>query len=129
MPKKQFINIRYPFTAKDDEKYFVDLESDSAKAMRNDIMHVIFTPKGQRIRMPQFGTDLMRYIFEPNDGETWENVKNEIKKSVGLFVPGVIITDINVFTKDDEPNGLFVEIKYNVDEGAFLTSDTILVQI
>lgn len=129
MARKQYVNIRYPFTAKENERYFVDLDSDPAWAMRNDIMHVIFTPKGQRIRMPEFGTNLMKYIFEPNDSETWENVKNEIKEAVALFVPGVVITDIAVLTEENEKNGLFVEIRYSVDEGAFMTEDTIVVAL
>jgi phage baseplate assembly protein W len=129
MSKKQYINIRYPFTAQDDEHYFVDLDSDSQRAMRNDILHVIFTPKGQRIRMPEFGTNLIKFIFEPNDNDNWSDIKDEIKRAVSLFVPNVILDDINVYNKQGEESGVYVQIKYSVDEGAFIRTDTIITKI
>ena len=61
MSKKQYYSIHYPFTNESIEKTFVDLDSNSQKAIQSDIMHLIFTPKGQRIRNPEFGTNLVKY--------------------------------------------------------------------
>ena len=62
MPKTQNYGIHFPFTCESHEKTFVDLDADSQRAMQSDIMHVIFTPKNQRIRNPEFGSDLIKLM-------------------------------------------------------------------
>jgi phage baseplate assembly protein W len=129
MAKIQYYNIHYPFTSKGIEKFFVDLDSDSQKAMQSDIMHVIFTPKGQRIRNPKFGTNLIKYLFNPNDNETWTDVKAEIKTAVAQFVPNVTLTDLNVYANGSNGHGLVVEISYSVNEDNFTSDYTIITNI
>lgn len=123
----QFYNIRFPFTSKDKYGYFVDLDSDSQKAMKSDIMHVIFTPKGQKIRDPEFGTNLIKFIFNPNDNDSWSDVKNDIQEAVAKFVPNVKLSDIEVY--EDKSNGLVAKIQYEVDKGAFISQETIITKL
>jgi phage baseplate assembly protein W len=92
-------------------------------------MHVIFTPKGQRIRNPEFGTDLIKYIFSPNDGDSWEGVKNEIITSVERYIPNVILNDVRVVQSDDERAEIYVRIDYSVKDGNKITNDSIITQI
>lgn len=129
MAKTQYYGIHYPFTSTGLTKTFVDLDSDPQKAMQSDIMHVIFTPKGQRIRNPEFGTNLIKFLFNPNDNETWTDVKSEIKNAVGQFVPNVILTDLNVYANGGDGHGLIAEISYSVNEGNFNTEYTITTNI
>ena len=79
---KQYFDIKYPFTNDCIEKYELDLNKSRKEMITSQILHLIFTPKGQRLRLPDYGTDLIRYIFEPNDKSTWENVKNEILNEI-----------------------------------------------
>ena len=86
MAKQQYFGIKYPFTSVDFQNFFIDVNSTPKDKVRSEVMHVIFTPKGQRIRMPDFGTDLIKYIFEVNDTESWQEVKNEISESVKRLI-------------------------------------------
>ena len=129
MAKKAYFGLKYPFTSTDIEKYFVDLNPTLKDGVRSQIMHVIFTPKGQRLRMPNFGTDLIRYIFEPNDNQTWESVKNEIREAVSLFVKNVSLRDINVITDENKPNTIYVRIDYSVKRGNIVTNDSIITEL
>ena len=117
MAKIQYFGIKYPFTNKDFQKFFMDVNNDEKDKVRSQIMHVIFTPKGQRLREPDFGTDLIRYIFEPNDNITWDGLKNEITDSVQRYVDNVILNDIQVAKSDDEANAVYVRIDYSVKQG------------
>ena len=92
-------------------------------------MHVIFTPKGQRLRMPEFGTDLIRYIFEPNDNQTWESINNEIREAVSLYVKNVFLRDINIITDENKPNSIYVRIDYSVKRGNVVTNDSIITEL
>ena len=61
MAKRQFFNMKYPFTTNDYQNFFVDVNMTEKDKIRSQIMHVVFTPKGQRLRNPEFGTDLIKY--------------------------------------------------------------------
>lgn len=129
MAKQQFFGIKYPFVNKDFQNFFLDVNQDETDYVKSQIMHVIFTPKGQRIREPEFGTDLIRYIFEPSDDTTWEGVKNEISDAVQRYVGNVIINDIQVAKTEDNDNAIYVRIDYSVKQGNKLVKDTILTEI
>ena len=58
MSKIQKYGIKYPFTSDNDEGYLLDLNETLADGVKSQVLHVIFTPKGQKLRDPDFGTDL-----------------------------------------------------------------------
>ena len=100
MANSKSLGIRYPFTNESLTKTFIDLDYDMGDVVKSELMHLIFTPKGQRIRNPEFGTRLINFIFSPNDNDTWGDVKQEIKEAVSKFMPSVNLTDINVYQED-----------------------------
>ena len=125
----QRYGIKYPFTSDNEEKMFLDVNNSEAECIKSKLLHVIFTPKGQKIRDPEFGTDLIKYIFSPNDAETWESVKKEIVTSVQRYVPGCIMNDVRVVQSDDERAEIFVRMDYSVKEGNKITNDSIITQL
>lgn len=128
MARKQYFDIKYPFTNDGAENFEFDLNGSEKERVASDILHVIFTPKRQRLRMPEFGTNLIKYIFEPNDGDTWEGVKSEIQESVSRWVKGVIINNIEVLTTDDG-NQIYVRIDYSVSQGNYSYKNSIAVEL
>lgn len=129
MAKKQFFGIKYPFITDGFEKFYVDANSTLKEKVRSQIMHVVFTPKGQRVRNPEFGTDLVKYIFEQNDNTTWESVKAEVSESVRRWVPNVMINNIQVVKNEENESEIFVRLDYGVSEGNITTNDSVVVQI
>ena len=129
MAKIQYMGIKYPFESKDVEEYFVDLNKNMRDDVRSKIMHVIFTPKGQKIRDPEFGTNLMKYIFQPNDKQSWNEITREISDSVKLYVPNVIINSISILDDTEHFSELLVRIDYSVSEGNLITKDTVITKV
>lgn len=113
MAKIQHYGIKFPVTIDNFEKTFFDLDIKTADGIRSEIMHCIFTPKGQRIRYPDFGTSLIQFIFNPNDSQTWSDVKSEIKETVTKFIPNTTINDIEIY-ETDSGLGLWALVKYTV---------------
>ena len=127
--KKQFFGIRYPFTSNDFQKFYVDANSSLKDKVRSQLMHIVFTPKGQRIRLPQFGTDLIKYIFEPSDSVTWEAVKNEVTDSVKIWATNIVLNDIQIVKNEADESEIYVRLDYSVVEGNKVTNDSIVVQV
>jgi phage baseplate assembly protein W len=80
----KFINIDFPFQ-ESKEGFFLNLNNVDAKAIRADLMHLLLTRKGERFYNPEFGTDLMRFIFEPNDSLTYSDIKLDIQMLIILL--------------------------------------------
>jgi len=128
MPRKQYFDIKYPFTNNGVEKYEFDLNTSVRERVESDILHVIFTPKRQRLRNPEFGTDLIRYIFEPNDGSTWDGIKREIQDSVSRWVRGATLNNIEVLSTEDGMH-VYVRVDYSVDQGNYSYNNSIAVEL
>ena len=129
MVKQQFYGVKYPFVAEDVENYFVDVNKSLKDKVRSILMHVIFTPKGQKLRDPEFGTDLIRYIFEPNDNISWEGVKNEVSEVVSKYVNGVVVNNISVVQNESDAAEIYVRLDYSVSNGISVVNDSIATKI
>lgn len=129
MSKKQFFGIKYPFTAQDAENYYVDLNSSQKDKARSLLFHVVFTPKNQYVRNPEFGTNLIRYIFEPNDSATWSSVKSEIQEVVKKYVPNITLNDVTVLQNEDDISEVFVRLDYSVRDGNKVTNDSVVAKL
>lgn len=126
----QFYGIKYPFSEESDRLTFFDLNETEDEGVKSMLLHIIFTPKGQRLRKPEFGTDLMKFIFDPNDEENWDSVKEEIRRQVSLYLPQVIFNDINIIREESEDaNGLLVEVDYSFASNGINKQNKVLVKI
>jgi len=127
--KVQYDGIKYPFENKNTENYLLDLNKTMRESVRSRLLHVIFTPKGQKIRDPEFGTDLIRHIFEQNDIETWGEMKEEISNAVSKYVPDTIVNNITILRNEEDNVVAFVRIDYSVKEGNLVTNDTVITKL
>lgn len=128
MAKGKYININYPF--KDSHKgFFLDLNQDENAAIKADLMHLILTRKGQRLYNPQFGTDLLKYIFEPNDTMTLGAIKEEIKTVVKKYLPKLQIKDVTVDPSPTSEYAAVVRIDYSITDEVFTTDDFVIINI
>lgn len=126
---KQYYGIKYPFTTNNDKGFFIDLNETKDDDILSQILHVIMTRKNTRLKMPDFGTDLVKYIFELNDESTWSNIKSEIITSVSKYVPGVTLNDIRVLRDETEDSKILVDIEYTVKKGISDESNRVVVKI
>lgn len=128
MANGRYININYPF--KDSPKgFFLDLNSTDSEAIKSDLMHLILTRKGQRLYLPDFGTDLLKFIFEPEDGMSLDGIKQEISNVVKKYLPKLQITTISVDQSSDSEYAAVVRIDYTITDDVFTTTDFVIINI
>ena len=129
MPRNRLYGIKFPFTDNNESGWFIDMDGSLTKKVESEIMHVILTQKRTRLRRPDFGTDLIKFIFEDNMSGSWESVRSEIISSVSKYVPNVTITDVAVYTDENDDNSLYLDLKYNVSIGNKVESGRILTRL
>ena len=97
--------LTFPFVTSFNGKY-LDLSDYSAEEIRSNLIHLLLTRKGSRYFLPDFGTGLLEYIFEPLDGPTFKNIESEIRDSVQKYMPQLQLTNINISATTGEAAGL-----------------------
>ncbi len=60
MANRQYFGLKYPFTNDGFQRFFTDTNDTEKDRARSEIMYIIFTPKGQCVRNPLFGTALVK---------------------------------------------------------------------
>jgi phage baseplate assembly protein W len=128
MANGKYININYPFQ-NSNKGFFLDLNSDLNAAIKADLMHLIITRKGQRLYNPDFGTDLLKYIFEPEDGLTLNSVKDEVNTSVKKYLPNLKINNLTVEQSTESDYAAVVRIDYTITNDVFNATDFIIINI
>lgn len=63
--------------------------------VKEDLLNHIFTEKGSRFHMPNFGTRIPSLQFEPNDQQTLDIIKMDLKE-VFNYDPRVNLLTLNV---------------------------------
>jgi phage baseplate assembly protein W len=103
--------------------------------------------------LPDFGTRLYEYIFEPLDGPTFSDIESEIRDTIGNYMPNLQVTNITVepasagledkgytVNKDGErefrvtniaqlEHTARIKIDYRITDSAFESSDFIIINI
>lgn len=116
MAVTQKYGIKYPFTSDNDNGTYIDLNESFGDGIKSQILHVLFTPKGQKLRDPDFGTDVIKYIFSPSDSITFNSLKSDISEQISKYVPSVVFRDISIY-KDEEDGNIVVMVEYGVSKG------------
>lgn len=129
MALTQHFGIRYPFTLENNDELYMDLNNTPEESLKSRLLHVVFTPKGQRLRNPDFGTDLIKYIHEPSDETTFEALKNDIAEQIYRYVPDVVFKDISIYNDDESENGKIVIIHYTINKGMTSIEQTAALRV
>ena len=96
------IGIKFPF--EDDPKgSFLATTKTSTENVKSLLLHILLTEKNSRLYLPNFGTDLLKFIFEPNDDQTYEDIRSSLQEDINKWIPNIAIKDI-IVEMDDSSN-------------------------
>jgi phage baseplate assembly protein W len=132
---------------------YVKLTTTPEREVRANLIHLLLTRRGSRYFLPDFGSRLYLYIFDQNDSVTFDLIEDEIRESVKKYIPNLDITKLDVMSAEDDPDTVrtfsqdederlfrvsdnttkphtaVVKIEYTVNNGAFSSSDFIILNI
>ena len=155
MPTQRY-GITFPFVDSS-EGFFLGLNTDTDSEVRSNLIHLVLTPKGSRYFLPDFGTNLNKYIFELMDTTTKISIEREIREAVNKYIPNLTINSVEVKTLEDlkaeeklnEQNNdpsmddgnmsfvgeaqrnysMRVRIDYTTGDGVFETKDFVIIDL
>lgn len=94
-----FLGLPYPIT-----KHPLGLmrTQSGINQVKSDLLVLLLTEPGERIMLPEFGTPLKQFFFEPNDVNLTEKVRDVISNSIRNWEPRVAVTQIDVTNNSSE---------------------------
>jgi len=118
--------ISFPFMDSFNGQY-LNLTKYAKEEVRTDLIHLLLTRKGSRYFLPDFGTRLLEFIFDPLDGPTFSAIEAEIRDSVTKYIPNLEITNISVTDASQEESTQTVTTAGNViDQGLLIPKQKVV---
>ena len=87
--------------------------SKDASAIKQSIVNLLMTNKGERVYQPEYGSDLRRFLFEPMDFATAAAIQSNIVSTIKKFEPRIGILSLEAIPNFDD-NGFDVEMTYEI---------------
>lgn len=107
-------NITYPFKDDNVTNGFLSMNKVTKDSYSSNLLLLLLTQKGERYYESDFGTNLLKYIFEPNDNITANDIETEIKETVSLYIPEIKITSVTFNYNNDDTDIKDTEVNVNV---------------
>lgn len=83
------------------------------KQARANLVNLLLTQKGERLMLPEFGSNLLEIIFQPNTDNIKEQIQNTIFEAVQRWLPYISIS-VTVTTASDDPS-LISDVNVKID--------------
>lgn len=88
--------------------------SDGDANVRESIQLILMTEPNERLRLPQFGAGLGRFLFEPNTVSTRELIRRQIEDALAAWEPRIQIETVSVDVHPTDPYTAVALIQYRL---------------
>jgi phage baseplate assembly protein W len=135
--RRKTYGVNFPFYDSNNGDY-LQLTPTIETEVKSDLIHLLLTRKGSRYFLPDFGTNLYQYIFEPLDDIVIQKIEDEINNAVEKYIPNLQINKINItqfynnidYVSDDKKqHSVTVNIDYTVNFRTFQSPDTVTLTL
>jgi len=93
--------IAFPFQQGDTS--FPEAATDN-DLIRQSLLQIVLTQKGERVMRPDFGTNVFSYVFENNNDVLEEMIRVDVSQAVARYEPRVLVRAIDVTREDTTIN-------------------------
>lgn len=88
--------------------------SEGEQNVREAIRIILMTDQRERIRLPQFGGTLRRFLFEPNTVVTRRRIQDQIEVSLKRWEPRVRVESVTVEADVSDAKAAVATITYRL---------------
>lgn len=82
--------------------------------IRESMRIILMTEPGERLRLPQFGAGLGRFLFEPNTVTTHTLIAQRIRDALGRWETRIRVDAVDVAADRDDPQAALAVISYRL---------------
>ena len=82
--------------------------------VRESIRIILLTDERERLRLPEFGGGLSRYLFEPNTATTRQSIRDRIQRALAEWEPRIRVESVAVDPDPKDVEGAIATITYRL---------------
>ena len=127
------LNIRFPLQDNTDLNTFFRMNYVTKDLFNSDLLFLLLTDQGERYYDPDFGCNLNKFLFDPNDDTTAIDIEGQIKETVAKYIPKLTIKSVSFNRTEDDPtiseHQVNINIKFTYDEGVFVENGELNINI
>lgn len=90
------------------------LWSEGEHNIREAIKVILMTEQRERLRLPEFGGGLSRFLFEPNSVTTRRLIEDRITRALGEWEPRIRVESVEVQADPADPQAAVATISYKL---------------
>jgi len=83
-------------------------------SIRQAILLLISTRLGERVMRPDYGCDLHKLVFSPNDDTTAGLAIHYVRQAINRWEPRVIVLRLDAYRDDNYPERLNILLEYRL---------------
>jgi phage baseplate assembly protein W len=119
------INFAFPLQDDTDNNRYLKMNQLTKDAIKSDLFLLLLTNKGERWYNPNYGSDLRRFLFDPNDEISEMDIKESLRNTVETYMPNITVEGIDI--TENHTNKITLLIGFTYTEDFFSFQDTISV--
>lgn len=114
--KKFYRGISFPFTIDNlGRTKESEMNLSMTERVNQSITQILGTRKGERVKEPQFGTDLFDYLFEKIGDETiYPIIGHIVVRDLETQEKRIELTNVDVYPSEELEATIVIDIKYIV---------------
>ena len=82
--------------------------------VRQSIMLILLTERGERVMLPEFGAGLKRFLFQPNTVATRRLIEEEITRALERWEPRIELENISVEADAEDAHAAIATVNYRL---------------
>jgi len=103
--------IAWPPRVDGDGRLVLSADADN---VREAIQVILLTEPGERVRLPEFGAGLGRFLFEPNIPATHIAIARQISQSLARWEARIRVAQVEVVADPADPHAALASITYRL---------------
>lgn len=88
--------------------------SEGETNIRESIKVILLTELNERLRLPDFGGGLNRFLFEPNNATTRQLIRDRIMKALAQWEPRIVVQSVAVEPDAQDRQAAIATINYKL---------------
>lgn len=108
-----FLGVGWTFPVKLNEVGQIEM-ARYEDCVRQSILMILGTAKGDRIMRPDFGCGIHDLVFASNSPGTIGQVISEVRQSLIQWEARIDVLEVDAYPDETQPNRLLIQINYQV---------------
>lgn len=82
--------------------------------IKESIRIILSTAKGERHMRPDFGCDIHKIVFAPNNASSWGLASHYVEEALGWWEPRIEVLEIDPHPDPMDASRLLINIRYRI---------------